>query len=225
MRRAMPSNPTSRPSQSSRFTFASGGVIIADASRLDAVEDRLARRLRQHRSTASRARSFERRGQAVHHPAVPGVRVVLERLAHEAAAEDAALRIGDQQLRMRQLVDAEAAARAARALRIVEHEVGRADVAVDEVVRRAAAARRRTVCASALLAPLTTCTCIRPSPTSSVLAMPGLDRLLVLAADDEAIDDRVHVRDRRLVELDLVGDVDRLAVDDQPRGSPSCGPR
>ena len=60
---------------------------------------------------------------------------------HEAAAEDAALRIGDQQLRMRQLVDAEAAARAAGALGIVEHEVLGLDVAVDEVVRRAAQRR------------------------------------------------------------------------------------
>ena len=92
-------------------------------------------RLGQLLSTASRAET-ERLRQAEHHPAVPGVGVVLERLAHEAAAEDAALRIGNQQLGVRQLVDAEAAARAAGALGVVEHEVVGADVAVDEVVRR-----------------------------------------------------------------------------------------
>ena len=94
----MPPKPTSLPSQSSRFTFASGGEISDDLLRLDAVEDRLARRLGQLLPRRVE-REAQRLRQAVHHPAVPGVRVVLERLAHEAAAADAPLRVGDQQLR------------------------------------------------------------------------------------------------------------------------------
>ena len=43
----------------------------------------------------------------------------------------------------------------------------------------------------------------------------GLDRLFVLAADHQAVHDRVHVPDLRFVEFDLFGDVHRLAVDDQ----------
>ena len=89
-------------------------------------------------STAESSEKLHRVREAEHHPPVPRVRVVLERLANEAAAEDAALRIGNEQVRMRELVDAEPAACAARALRIVEHEVLGPDVSVDEVVRGAA---------------------------------------------------------------------------------------
>ena len=49
-----------------------------------------------------------------------------------------------------------------------------------------------------------------------------LDRLLVASAHDQAVDDRVHVLHPRLIELHLLGDVDRLAVDDRADGIPSC---
>ena len=45
---------------------------------------------------------------------------------------------------------------------------------------------------------------------------PGLDRLLMLPPDDEPVDDGIHVSDVRVVDVGLVGDVDRLSVDDQP---------
>ena len=83
---------------SSRLTFASGGVVHHDLLAFDAVEDRVADLLGQLLPRRVE-RELQRLRQAVHHPAVPRVRVVLERLAHEAAAEDAALRVGNQQLR------------------------------------------------------------------------------------------------------------------------------
>src|SRR5262245_12110723 len=63
---------------------------------LDAVEDRVARLLGQ-----LLPRLFEREAkslrEAVHYSSVPGVRVVLERLSHEATADDAPLRVWDEQ--------------------------------------------------------------------------------------------------------------------------------
>ena len=47
MRRAMPPKPTSCFSQSSRLTFASGGETVFELPALQAVEDRVAHRLRQ----------------------------------------------------------------------------------------------------------------------------------------------------------------------------------
>ena len=96
-----------------------------DLRRAEAVEDGLARRFRQ-RLPRGVEREVQQRRQAEHHPPVPRVRVVLERLAHEAAAEDAALGVRHEQVRMRQLVHAEAAAGAARALGIVELKIRRA---------------------------------------------------------------------------------------------------
>ena len=43
----------------------------------------------------------------------------------------------------------------------------------------------------------------------------GLDRLFVLAADHDLVDHGVHVADPGFVELDVLGDIERLAVDDQ----------
>ena len=77
-------------------------------------------------------------GQAVHDASVPGVGFVLKRFAQEASADNAAAWIGNQQLRVGELVHAQAAASAAGALRIVEHEVLRLDAAVDEMVSLAA---------------------------------------------------------------------------------------
>ena len=81
---------------------------------------------------------MQRLRQAVHHPSVPGVGIVLERLAHEAAAANAPPGIGNQQFRMRQLVNPQATAGPAGTLRVVEDEVFGLDVSVDEVVRRTA---------------------------------------------------------------------------------------
>src|SRR5262245_59116310 len=103
---------------------------------LDAVEDGVARRLRQ-----ALPRLFERETQslceAVHYSAVPGVGIVLERLAHEAAADDAPLRVRNEQLRVRELVYPKPAAGPAGALRKVEDEVFRPDVSVNDAMRRA----------------------------------------------------------------------------------------
>jgi hypothetical protein len=105
--------------------------------RLDAVQNRLACAFRQVLPGRVEAELQVLR-QAVHHAAVPRVGVVAVRLADETAANDASLRVGNQQLRMRELVDAKAAARATRALGIVEHEIAGPDVAVHEVMGRAA---------------------------------------------------------------------------------------
>src|SRR5206468_2641312 len=44
---------------------------------------------------------------------------------------------------------------------------------------------------------------------------PRLDRLFVFAADDEPVHHGVHVAHRRLIELDILGNVHRLAVYDE----------
>src|SRR5688500_9034840 len=103
------------------FGLRLGRCDDRDLLRLDAVQDRAVHRLRQ-----ILPRRIEREAQhlreAVHDPAVPRLRIVPERLADEATARNAALWIGNEQLRMRQLVDTETAARSAGALGVVEHE-------------------------------------------------------------------------------------------------------
>ena len=154
--------------------------------------------------------------QAVHHAPVPGVRVVAERLAHEAAAADAALRVGHQQLGVRQLVDAEPAAGAAGALGVVEHEVLGPDVAVDEVVRRAAQRAVEALRPARLRRALDD---VQPAAARRRRAAPRRRAALIafscLPADDDAVDDGVHVRAPRVSSSSVfVRDVDRLAVDD-----------
>ena len=176
---------------------------------VEPVQDRVPHGLRQ-----LLPRRFERESQrlrqAVHHPPVPRVGVVLERLAHEAAAQDAAPRIGNQQLRMRELVDPEAAAGPAGALRIVEHEVLGLDVAVDKVMRLAAQAAVEALRLRLRRA-------FHHLHLHQAVAHqqrggdPRLDRLFVLAADHEAVHHRVHVADLRFVQLDLA-----------PRCPPAC---
>ena len=107
------------------------------------------------------------------------------------------LRVGirDQQLRVRHLLDAEPAAGAAGALRVVEDEPVRLDVAVHEAVGLAA---RRPVesLGVGLARPLHDLDLHQPVADEERRGDPRLDRLLVLATDDEAVDDRVHVADR-----------------------------
>ena len=156
----------------------------------------------------------ERGGEAEHHPAIPRVRVVLERLAHEAAARDAAVRVRNQELGMRQLVDPEPAAGAARALRLVEDEECRADVTVDEVPCRTA---ERAVKPLGGLPVGAACHVhLHQAVADEQRAGDArADRLFVLAADDEAIDDDVDVADVRRLERDLLRQVVRRPVDDQ----------
>ena len=70
--------------------------------------------------------------------AVPSVGIIFESLTHETSANDATLRIGDEQFRMSELVNSQAATSAARALGVVEHEVFRLNISVDEMVGLAA---------------------------------------------------------------------------------------
>ncbi len=172
-----------------------------DLPRVDAVQDRVPRAVRQL-VPRHVEREAEGRREAVHHAAVPGVRVVAERFANEAAAANATLRVGYQQFRVRELVDAEAAARPAGALRIVEHEVVGADVPVDEVMRGAAEpgvqAFRLGVAGAAGHVDLHQAVADEQRATDA-----GPDCLLVRAADDEAIHDRVDVVNGRFVHLHL----------------------
>ncbi len=198
-----------------------------DALRLDAVEDRVARLLRQT-VPGGIEREVQRCRQAEHHPAVPAVGVVAERLAHETAAQNAALRIRDQQLRVRDLVDAQPAARPARALGVVELEELRPDVSVDEALARAAVGAVEAF-GLALARALRDVQLHQPVAHEQGTGNAGLDRLLVLPPDDEAIDDGVDaggVADGSITvvalavfcrfALDVVGDVHEGAVDDQP---------
>ncbi len=207
-----------------------------DLPRVDAVKDGVADLLGKP-APRRVERKIERQRQAVHDSPVPRVRVVLVRLTDEAPAEDAAPRIGDEQLRMRELVDAKAAARPAGALGVVEDEVLGRDVAVHEMMRGAA---------HVLVEPLR----LRFAGASRHMHLEqsvsdqqrgrnaGPDRLLVLPADDESIDDGRHVRGRGShtvpdqllhglaglrrrplghlhdVRRDLGGDVHLFAVDD-----------
>src|SRR3954466_8804698 len=64
----------------------------------DSVENRLSRLVRPSLPWTNE-RKVQRGLQAVHNPAIPCVRVALERLAHEASSENVALGIGNQQVR------------------------------------------------------------------------------------------------------------------------------
>ena len=165
-----------------------------DRPRIDAVEDGVARSFRQVLPRTVE-RELLRQREAVHHQAVPRVGVVLEGLAHEAATQDASVRIRHEQLRVGQLVDAEPAARAARALGIVEDEIVRTDVAINEVMRRTAqaAVEPRRLRLTGTLHDLHLHQTVADQQRARD---PGLDRLLVTAADDEPVDHGGHVRDR-----------------------------
>ena len=185
-----------------------------DLLRIDAVEHRLPHLLLQIFPWRVE-REVEPLRQAEHHAAVPRVRVVLEGLLDEATAADAALRIGDEQIGMRELVHAQPAAGSTGALGIVEDEVGRADLSVDEVMRRAA---------DAPVEPVGVCLARtgehvdlhQPVAHQQRRRHAGLNRFFVLPVHDKAIDDGVHVLHGRFVELELRGDVHRLPVHDDP---------
>ena len=120
---------------------------------------------------------------------------------------------------MRQLVDAEPAARAAGALRVVEDEVVGADVAVDEVMRRAAERLVEAVgvrLAGALRALCDDVDLQQPVAHEERGGDARLDGLLVPASDDEAVHDGVDVADVRIVDGGLLGQIDGLTVENQP---------
>src|SRR5579872_5102517 len=156
-------------------------------------------------------RELQRLREAVHDAAVPGVGVVLERLANETAADDAARRIGDKQFRMRYLVDPETAAGPAGTLGVIEHEVLGFDTAVDNVVCRAAESFVEAIC-------LTFARTFQDFNLQKSVADEqrgrdsGFDGLLVFWADDEAVDHSVHVLDGSLVDGHFGGDVHAFAV-------------
>ena len=153
--------------------------------------------------------------ETVHHPAVPRVRVVAECLAHEASAPDAPLRIGDEQLGVRELVNAKPPARAARAGRRIEDEELRLDVAVHEVVRGAAQSAIESL-GVRLGRALEHVHCYEPIAHEECRRDPRLDRLLVFAVHHESVDDGVHVTHLRLVQRELGREVHELLVDDEP---------
>ena len=181
---------------------------------LDPVEDDVASRLRQLFPGRIEGEP-ERLGQAVHHGAVPGVGVVLERLAEEAAATDAAAWVGDEQFGMGQLVDAESTAGATRALGIVEDEVLGLNLAVHEMMGRAAQPAIETLTLGGTDA--ANDLDLEQSVSHDQRGRDrGFDRLLVLGRHDHSIDDGVHVPNGGLVEVDFGRYVNELAVDDEP---------
>ncbi len=122
---------------------------------------------------------------------------------------------------MRQLVDAEPSARPAGALGIVEDEIIRTDVAVHEMMRRAAqslveARGGRHVRAFGLPPrPINDVHLQQPVANEERRRDAGLDGFLVLTTDDEAVDNGVHVVDVGYLEGDFFGEVNALAVNDQ----------
>ena len=130
---------------------------------------------------------------------------------------------------MRDLVDAQPAARPARALGVVELEELRPDVSVNEALARAAVGAVEAF-GFALARALRDVQLHQPVAHEQGAGNARLDRLLVLPPDDEAIDDGVDaggVADGSIavvalalvggrIALDVVGDVDEGAVDDQP---------
>ena len=122
---------------------------------------------------------------------------------------------------MRQLVDAEPSARPAGALGIVEDEIIRTDVAVDEVMRRAAQSLVETRSVRLVrpfglpLRPINDVHLQQPVTDEQRRRDAGLDGFLVPAADDEAVDDGVHVANVGCLEGGFFRKVDALSVNDQ----------
>ena len=85
-------------------------------------------------------------GQRMQRVAAVALGAECPHVAQKAAGADAAFRVGDEQVRMRALVRADAAAGAAGALRIVEHEEVRHDVAEDQGMGGAAEGLRELLC-------------------------------------------------------------------------------
>ena len=125
---------------------------------------------------------------------------------------------------MRELVYAEAATGAACALRIVEHEIARSDVAVDEVVRGAAQAIVEAL-ALRFARALADVHLEEPVAHEQRGGDARANRLLVLPSDHEPIDHRLHRLHAGGVNVHVAGDVDRLAVDDQLPAALSSGAR
>src|SRR6185436_17905955 len=103
-----------------------------------------------------------------------------------ASTANTALRIGHEQVGMRQLVHAESAAGAAGALRIVEDEVDRPDVAVREVMRSAGESAMEAVDVR-LGRAFHDLRLHQPVTYEQRGADRGLDRLLVFRSDDDPI--------------------------------------
>jgi hypothetical protein len=104
---------------------------------------------------------------------------------------------------MRDLVHAQPAACAAGAFRIVEHEVLGFDTAVDEVMRGAAQASVEAIGFSFR------CAFHDLDLHQAFAHQQGrrdcrLDRLLMLAAHDHPIDDRIYIGDLRLLEREFL---------------------
>ena len=115
---------------------------------------------------------------------------------------------------MGELVHSEAAARAARAFGIVEHEIGRADVAIYKMMR-AAAQRGVKPVRFRLAGALDDVDLHQPVAHQQRACNSGLDGFFVLPAHDEAVHNGVHIPDTGFVECDFLRYIHRLAVDDQ----------
>jgi hypothetical protein len=127
---------------------------------------------------------------------------------------------------MRQLVDSKAAAGAARALRFVEDEKRRADVAIDEVPRRTRHRAAEPVGGLPVGAGANV-HLHQVVADEQGAGNAGTNGFLVLTAHDEPIDDNVHVADVRRFERDLFRQVVQLAVDNQTAAAflPQLGER
>src|SRR5438045_2950827 len=116
---------------------------------------------------------------------------------------------------MSKLIYAEPAACPTGAFGIVEDEIARPNVAVDEVMRLAAQ-RAIELFGVGLARALQDLNLQEPVADEQRRGDRRLDGLLTLATDRQPIDDGIHVPHLRLVaDHDLRRDVDALTIDDQ----------
>src|SRR5207244_4408726 len=123
---------------------------------------------------------------------------------YKATAGNASLWIGNQELGMRQLIDAESPARAACAFGIVEDEIGWPDIAIYKMMRGTGDCAVKPLC-FALACPFYDVHLQQPVTHQQGARDSGLDGFLVLAIDDESVHERVHVADARCIDIGFGG--------------------
>src|ERR1041385_8430601 len=115
---------------------------------------------------------------------------------------------------MSEFMRADTATGTARAFRIVKHEKVGLDVAIDEPLGGARHAPKGTL-ALAFGRAFRNVQLHETIADQKRCENAGLDLLFMRSLDDKPVHHRVHVPNLRLIDFQLFGDIDRLAVDDQ----------
>src|SRR5262249_51826661 len=123
--------------------------------------------------------------------------------------------VRNEQFRMRELIHAQASARAAGALRIVEYEIIGADVSIDEVMRRTAQGTVELF-RLRLSGPLGDMDLQQSIANKQRACDTRLDGFFVFPTDHKPVDNGVHLRYVGRIKLDFARNVDGLPIDNQP---------